>query len=161
MTPDPQTLIDPTKLPIDPKTCTRVYPHSYLKVNTVFDVAKAHGLRTAWSDKHPAYEILNGPSGNGIDDMFAPEINSTADAAGDDWTGVNSLTQQYDHYKVEAVLNEIKGFDHSGRHRVGMPGIFGMNFQTVSTAQKLPTSAVSRAATTPPAPSPDRCCVAR
>ena len=140
MTPDPQTLIDPTKLPIDPKTCTRVYPHSYLKVNTVFNVAKAHGLRTAWSDKHPAYEILNGPSGNGIDDLFAPEINSKADAAGDDWTGVNSLTQEYDHAKVEAVLNEIKGFDHSGRQDVGMPGIFGMNFQTVSTAQKLPTS---------------------
>jgi hypothetical protein len=97
-------------------------------------------LRTAWSDKHPAYEILNGPSGNGIDDLFAPEINSKADPAGDDWTGVNSLTQEYDHAKVESVLNEIKGYDHSGRQHVGMPGIFGMNFQTVSTAQKLPTS---------------------
>jgi hypothetical protein len=47
---------------------------------------------------------------------------------------------QYDNYKVEAVLNWIRGFDHSGRHFVGIPSIFGMNFQTVSTAQKLPAS---------------------
>ena len=140
MTGHPRSLLDPTALPIDPRTCTRVYPHSYLKVNTVFEVAKAHGLRTAWSDKHPAYEILGGPSGRGLDDLFAPEINSVADSAGDDWTQVNSLTQRYDHYRTEAVLNEIRGLDHSGRHHVGMPGVFGMNFQSVSTAEKLPTS---------------------
>jgi len=140
MTGQPQTLINPTALPIDPATCTRVYPHQYLKVNTVFEVARAHGLRTAWSDKHPAYEILNGPSGAGVQDLFTPEINSDADDQGDDWTSVNSLTQQYDGYKVQAVLNEIAGFDHSGRTQVGMPAIFGMNFQSVSTAEKLPTS---------------------
>jgi len=140
MTRNPTPLIDPTLLPIDPRSCTRVYPHSYLKVNTVFEVARAHGLRTAWSDKHPAYEILNGPSGRGVQDLFTPEINSSADQAGHDWTQVNSLTRQYDHYKVEAVLNEIKGFDHSGRSRVGTPAIFGMNFQSVSTAEKLPVS---------------------
>ena len=140
MTGQPQSLINPTALPIDPSTCTRVYPHQYLKVNTVFEVARAHGLRTAWSDKHPAYEILNGPSGTGVQDLFTPEINSNADESGDDWTSVNSLTQQYDGYKVQAVLNEIAGFDHSGRDHVGMPAIFGMNFQSVSTAEKLPTS---------------------
>ena len=47
---------------------------------------------------------------------------------------------QYDSYKVQAVLNEIDGFDHSGTTKVGTPAIFGMNFQTVSTAEKLPTS---------------------
>ena len=41
---------------------------------------------------------------------------------------------------VQAILNEIDGFDHSGKNHVGVPAIFGMNFQTVSTAQKLPTS---------------------
>jgi arylsulfatase A-like enzyme len=41
---------------------------------------------------------------------------------------------------VQAVLNEIAGYDHSGTTNVGVPAIFGMNFQTVSTAQKLPTS---------------------
>ena len=49
-------------------------------MNTVFDVAGRAGLRTAWSDKHPAYEILNGPRGTGIQDLFTPEINSVADA---------------------------------------------------------------------------------
>jgi hypothetical protein len=139
MTAHPQSLIDPTQLPIDPSTCTRVYPHQYLKVNTVFEVARAHGLRTAWSDKHPAYEILNGPSGTGVQDLFTPEINSDAPAGGD-WTSINSSTQQYDGYKVQAVLNEIAGLDHSGRHHVGTPAVFGMNFQSLSTAQKLPTS---------------------
>ena len=47
---------------------------------------------------------------------------------------------QYDGYKVHAVLNEIDGFDHSRTTKVGTPAIFGMNFQTVSTAEKLPVS---------------------
>ncbi len=140
MTPDPQSLLDPAALPVDPATCLPVYPHSALKVNTVFEVARAHGLRTAWSDKHPAYEILGGPSGTGVQDLFTPEINSVADAAGDDWTKDNALTQEYDGFKVAAVLNEINGRDHSGARTVGTPAIFGMNFQSVSTAQKLPVS---------------------
>jgi hypothetical protein len=119
-----------------------VYPHSYLRVNTIFEVARTAGMRTAWSDKHPAYEIVNGPSGTGVQDLFTPEINSDAPTTGSpgDWTSVNTLTQQYDGYKVKAVLNEIGGLDHSGTTHVGVPAIFGMNFQTVSTAQKLPMS---------------------
>jgi hypothetical protein len=140
MTGSPEQVIDPTQLPVDPKTCKPVYPHSYIRVDTVFEVARAHGLVTAWSDKHPAYDILQGPSGDGIQDLFTPEINSQADAAGDDWTKVNSLTQQYDGYKVQAVLNQIDGFDHSRSVKLGTPAIFGMNFQTVSTGQKLPKS---------------------
>ena len=62
MTGQPRNVIDPALLPVDPRTCTPVYPHSYLKVNTVFEVLRAHGLRPAWSDKHPAYDILQGPS---------------------------------------------------------------------------------------------------
>jgi hypothetical protein len=140
MTGQPQSLLNPAALPVDPATCLPLYPHQYLKVNTIFEVAKAHGLRTAWSDKHPAYEILSGPSGTGIDDLFTPEINSQADTSGDDWTQVNSLTRQYDDDKVQAVLNEIDGSDHSGADHVGVPAIFGLNFQSVSTAEKLPTS---------------------
>ena len=140
MTPTPQALIDPAALPVNPATCTPVYPHNDLKVNTVFEVARAHGFRTAWSDKHPAYEILGGPSGTGVQDLFTPEINGIADAAGDDWSTDNALTQEYDSTKVAAVLNEIDGKDHSGTHSVGTPAVFGMNFQTVSTAEKLPTS---------------------
>jgi predicted AlkP superfamily pyrophosphatase or phosphodiesterase len=140
MTGSPEQVIDPAQLPVDPKTCKPVYPHSYLHVNTVFEVARAHGLVTAWSDKHAAYDVLQGPSGTGIQDLFTPEINSNADAAGHDWTQVNSLTQQYDGYKVQAVLNQIDGYDHSRSVKLGTPAIFGMNFQSVSTGQKLPTS---------------------
>ena len=140
MTGKPQTLINPLGLPIDPKSCSRIYPHQYLKVNTIFEVAKANGLHTAWIDKHAAYEILGGPSGNGIDDLFTPEINSDAGVSGGDWTKINSLTQMYDDFKVKALLNEINGFDHSGKTKAGLPSIFGMNFQSVSTAEKLPLS---------------------
>ena len=142
MTGDPRIVIDPAQLPVDPVTCTPVYPHSYLRVNTIFEVARAAGLRTAWADKHPAYDLVNGPSGIGVQDLFTPEINSQAPAAGaaDDWTTDNALTQRYDAYKVHAVLNEIAGMDHSGSTTVGTPAIFGMNFQAVSTAQKLPRS---------------------
>ena len=145
----PNLLINTATLPVDPATCSPVFPHQYLKVNTVFNVARDHGLRTAWSDKHVAYEILNGPSGTGIQDLFAPEINSDAQVpgtsgakqpAGGDYTSDNAWTMQYDSYKVQAILNEIDGYDHSRTNQVGTPAIFGMNFQTVSTAQKLPVS---------------------
>jgi hypothetical protein len=140
MTPNAQALLNPAALPVDPATCLPIYPHNYLRVNTVFNVVRAAGGRTAWSDKHPAYEILNGPSGTGVQDLFTPEINSVADAAGDDWTTDNALTMEYDNFKVQAILNEINGFDHSGAQKVGTPAIFGMNFQTVSTGEKLPVS---------------------
>ena len=110
-------------------------------------MAHDHGLRTAWSDKHPAYEALEGPAGNSIDDLFTPEIDSIAlEPNGNpypgeiSWTEDNAATMQYDSYKVKAVLNEIDGYDHSRTTKVGVPAIFGMNFQTVSTAEKLHTS---------------------
>ena len=142
LTGDARSLINPAKLPVDPKTCKPVYPNSYLQVNTVFNVVADAGLRTAWSDKHAAYDILSGPQGNGIQDLFTPEINSQdpALAAGSDWTKDNAATRQYDDYKVQAVLNEIDGYDHSGKTKVGTPAVFGLNFQSVSTAQKLPAS---------------------
>src|SRR5579859_7316355 len=115
MTGNPLDVIDPAQLPVDPVTCKPIYPNQYLRVNTVFEVAHQHGLLTAWSDKHPAYQILSGPSGRGVDDYFTPEINSSANPAAptdpnqSDWTTDNLLTQQYDNYKVEAVLNWIQG----------------------------------------------------
>jgi Type I phosphodiesterase / nucleotide pyrophosphatase len=147
MTGQPQSLLNPAALPLNPQTCKPISPHEYLQVNTIFEVAHAHGLRTAWSDKHPAYDALNGPSGNGIDDLFTPEIDSNALEPGGtpypgeiSWTGDNAATMQYDSYKVQAVLNEIDAYDHSRTTKVGVPAIFGMNFQTVSTAEKLLTS---------------------
>ncbi len=147
MTSKPQTLLVPSTFPVDPKTCKPIYPHAYLKVNTIFNVIHDHGMRTAWSDKHPVYESFNGPSGNGIDDLFTPEIdsialqpNGTPYPGNIAWTGDNAATMQYDSYKVQAVINEIDGYNHSGTEKLGVPAIMGMNFQTVSTAEKLPVS---------------------
>jgi len=124
--------------------CKPVYPHSFLRVNTIFEVAKAGGLRTAWSDKHPAYDIVNGPSGTGVDDLYTPEINSnissykpTPNCTGTIWTDSLCAVEFYDNLKVKAILNEIGGFDHTGKRKLGVPNIFGMNFQSVSVGQKL------------------------
>lgn len=146
LTGNPVNLINPANLPVDPETCLPVYPNQYLKVNTIFEVAHQHHLRTAWSDKHPAYQILSGPSGRGVDEYFTPEINSSANPAAPtdpnqpDWTTDNLATQQYDGYKVSAVINWINGHYHDGTGNPGTPAILGMNFQTVSTGQKLPVS---------------------
>ncbi len=147
MTGTPQDLLVPSTFPVDPATCKPIAPNQYLNVNTIFNVAHDHGLLTAWSDKHPVYTSFNGPAGNGITDSFDPEIDSTALMPDGTpypgaiaWTGDNAATMQYDSYKVQAVLNWIDGWNHSRTQKVGVPGIFGMNFQTVSTAEKLPTS---------------------
>ena len=124
--------INPEKLPLNPaKSCTPVYPHDYIRVNNIFEVIKHSGGRTAWSDKHPAYEFLNGPSGKGVDDLFTPEIRLISKARS------IPKTEAYDDTKVEAILNEIDGKDHSGGQQVGVPEIFGMNFQAISMAQKM------------------------
>ena len=122
--------INPAKLPRDPDNgCSVVYPHQFLKVNTIYEVAHAAGLRTAVADKHPSYEILSGPSGAGIDDFYAPEFN----AAKSDIAKIMAN----DELKVSAVLNEIDGLSHDGTAVVGTPAIFGMNFQSPNIAQKF------------------------
>ncbi len=147
MTSHPEKLLVPSTFPVDPKTCKPIYPNQYLKVNTIMNVAHDNGLLTAWSDKHPIYTSFDGPSGNGITDSFDPEIDSNALMPNGTpypgpiaWTGDNAATMQYDDYKVQAVINWIDGWNHQHTKHVGVPAIFGMNFQTVSTAEKLPTS---------------------
>ena len=146
--------INAAALPVDPITGKPVYPHDYLRVNTVFEVIKAANpnARTAWSDKHRAYEIVNGPSGNSVDDLFTPEINSYTGIIGSKIVDRNSSpagtgledstfrvknTEAYDASKVAAVVNEINGLDSSGTNKVGVPALFGMNFQAVSVGEKL------------------------
>jgi hypothetical protein len=142
--------IDPAKLPRDPRHgCVPVYPHSYLQVNTVFEVIKAAGRRTAWSDKSLGYEVVNGPSGHGVDDLFTPEISAPLPNGETPTTSVADV-EMYDTIKVRAILNEIDGRDHTGNRRVGVPAILGMNFQAVSVGQK--TAGYVDAAATPTAP---------
>jgi len=152
--------INPQYLPRDPaNACQPVYPHNWIRVNTIFEVVKAAGGYTAWSDKHPSYDFANGPSGKGVDDLWSPEINSIpvplkgiagcnplpdpgAATSSNAWTDSFANIQCYDQYKVNAVLNEIKGNDHSGKP-AQVPTLFGMNFQAVSVGQKLVEKSVS------------------
>jgi Type I phosphodiesterase / nucleotide pyrophosphatase len=130
--------IDPNALPryIDPQGhCSPFYPHSAVRTNTLFEVIKGeHAGRTAWADKHPAYDLVNGPSGVGVDDLYTPEITN---APGFDNTISVVCTVQNDGLKVRAILNEIHGLTHDGSKHVGVPTVFGMNFQAVSVGQKL------------------------
>jgi hypothetical protein len=150
LSPHPQSGLNPATYPVDPKTCKPIQPWDFLGVNTIFQVIHNAGMRTAFAEKHAIYTSFNGPGSNGmsIDDFFGPEIDSQAvepngvpypvDGA---WTADNAATKQYDSYKVQAVINWIDGYDHSGTGpKVGTPAIYGMNFQTVSTAEKLKSS---------------------
>ncbi len=146
LSPHPQSGLNPGSYPVNPDTCQPIAPWDYLKVNTIFQVIHNAGLRTAWSDKHAIYSSFNGPGSNGmsIDDFFAPEIDSQAVEPNGvpyptdtDWAHDDAATKQYDGYKVQAVVNELNGYDHSGTQTVGVPAILGMNFQTVSVAEKV------------------------
>jgi Type I phosphodiesterase / nucleotide pyrophosphatase len=155
--------INPDYLPRDPKNgCAPVYPHQFIRVNTMFEVVKAAGGYTAWSDKHQSYELTKGRSGQGVDDFFAPEINSipvaipqvklipcsplpdqTAVSSSNAWTDSFANIKCYDSLKVQAVLNWIDGLNHDGTALEKVPNVFGMNFQTVSVGQKLVEASIS------------------
>src|SRR5262249_1114146 len=70
---------------------------------------------------------------------------------GGDFTSAIDAVEFYDGLKVQATLNQINGFDHSGNTRLGTPAIFGMNFQSVSVGQKLNTAAYTDPVATPTA----------
>jgi hypothetical protein len=124
--------IDPQKLPRDPsKGCKPVYPHDFLRVNTIFEAIREAGGRTAWSDKHLAYDFTNGPSGHGVDDLYTPEVRNASASR-----NLPNM-EQFDDLRVEGLIHEIDGKDHTGTKQVGVPTIFGMNFQSVSVGQKL------------------------
>jgi type I phosphodiesterase/nucleotide pyrophosphatase len=152
--------LNPNFLVRDPKNgCKTVLPHEYLRVNTIFEVVKFAGGLTAWTDKHPSYEWTNGPSGKGVDDFYGPEINSIpvalpqfpgcapvpfADPTPDDgWTNSFDDIKCYDLLHVQAVLNQIDGYTHDRSRRVGVPALFGTNFQAVSVGEKLATDPVT------------------
>jgi hypothetical protein len=132
--------LNPAALPRDPaRSGAIVYPHNYLRVNTTFEVVRAAGYRTAWIDKHVSDEIVQGPSGQGVDDLWTPEIAANYPLNG----GLVSINKSvdatiwYDNLKVQGLLNQIAGYDHLGSNYVGVPALFGMNFQALSVAQKL------------------------
>jgi len=172
--------INPANLPLAKDAhgdCAPVFPHDFIRVNTIFEVIHRAGGRTAWSDKHPAYDIVNGPSGAGVDDLYTPEINSLVASAGtvngvdltaslalcdgttnslplakiDDFTTCVPSVMAYDDTKVQSVINEITGETSDGSKRERVPAILGMNFQAVSVGQKLPVGGYVDGAGTPSA----------
>jgi hypothetical protein len=170
--------INPGNLPMtrDKRgACKPVFPHDFIKVNTIFEVIRAAGGYTAWSDKHAAYDIANGPSGRGVIDLYTPEINSLIKNGGvangvdltatlaqcdgttnslplskvNDYTTCMPSVMGYDDVKVQAIVNQIDGKTSDGSKRARVPTIFGMNFQTVSVGQKLPVGGYTDANGTP------------
>jgi hypothetical protein len=154
--------IDPAQLPYVKQKgkCSPVMPNDFLRSNSIFSVAHQAGLYTAWADKHPVYnaEVAGNGTPNTVDDPFNTEINadtipaSLVDTRGNtvtfplpnpDGTGPYFITdsvgntEAYDQIKVDAILNEIDGWNSSHTVRAPVPAIFGMNFQTVSVGQKL------------------------
>ncbi|MGF6259648.1 putative AlkP superfamily pyrophosphatase or phosphodiesterase [Paraburkholderia youngii] len=119
--------------------CTPVYPHNYIKTNTLFEVVKSQmaNARTAWADKHAwGYDWVNGPSGKGVDDLARTEINSIDPTTNSDYTDIYTHTEAFDNLHVQVILNQIDGKDSTGATTPGVPTVFGTNFQTLSVAQK-------------------------
>ena len=130
MPPTPAVL-DPARLVRDPDNgCSAVFPHNMIRVNTVFEVVSAAGMYTAYSEKRPSYDFLNGPSGTGVKDLYTPEIA---------FFNLLNLTQieQFDQTRVQSVINEINEMNHDGTQEAPKPALFGMNFQSVNSAKKF------------------------
>jgi Type I phosphodiesterase / nucleotide pyrophosphatase len=148
--------LDVRKLSRDPaKGCAVVYPWNFVRTNTIFSVVRAAGGYTAWIDKHPSYSMVSGPGGHGLDDYFAPEVNSNVIAlpgvttpegvscsnirdtnSTSGWNSSFANIQCYDTVRLNGLLNEIAGKTHDGKP-AQIPAVFGMNFQSVYTGQIL------------------------
>ena len=147
--------IDPKKLSRNPAAgCAPVYPWNFLRTNTIFGVIHAAGGYTAWIDKHPSYAMVAGPGGTGLNDYYAPEVDSNVqalpgiktslgascspvpDTTASAWNSSFADIQCYDALRVDALLNEIAGKTHNGSPAV-TPAIMGMNFQSVYTGESV------------------------
>lgn len=86
-------------------------------------VVRSRGRHTAWADKHPAYDLLNGPSGNGVEQLYTPEINSKYQDG--DYTSQPKYTMVYDKFHVDAAVNWTRGQTKFN----AVPDLYGFNFQ--------------------------------
>ena len=82
--------------------------------------------------------MADGPSGNGLDDLFALEQDSLIPGTKVKTTGSFKAERDFDEARVKALINEINGMDSTGEAKAPVPTLFGMNFQAVSVGQKLP-----------------------
>jgi type I phosphodiesterase/nucleotide pyrophosphatase len=132
-----KNMINPNSLPFQIDSsghCVPVYPHSALKTNTIFEVVRGRGGVTAWADKHPAYDLVRGPSGAGLDDLYTPEVTNVG---GLDNTVSVICTHENDHLKTLGIIGWIHGVAHDGTPLKGVPTVFGSDYQAVSVGQKV------------------------
>jgi hypothetical protein len=108
---------------------------------------------TAWADKHPVYDLVNGPSGKAVTDLYTPEIDSNKTGTDKTWTSNACFTQEYDKLHVDAAVNWIKGLDHLGKSSQQVPRLFGFNLQVRET--HLPDCVLGASCT---AACSSRCC---
>jgi len=153
--------IDGAKLPlteIDGKLIP-VYPHNYLRVNTIFEVIHAAGRRTAIIDKHPCYDLAAGPSGQGVDDLYGPESDAklvlrqgklldytTAphEVKLKKLTKSVALSNAFDDLRVGALRNQLQGKDARGQTSPGVPALMALNLVAFNTAQKLENGGIDK-----------------
>ena len=122
--------VDPEKFARDPDNgCEPVYPRHLMRVNTMFEVVKRAGGRTAWIDQHEMYnDLLKGAAGDALDDSRALERKGTP--------GTLEGSTAQDGRRLAFLLNQIRGMDSSGENLVGVPNVFGMGFISFGMMQK-------------------------
>jgi hypothetical protein len=106
--------------------CQPIFPHDYLRTNTIFEVARGNGLNTVYLDKHPTYEFLNGPSGLGLTQGFFPEIGSLASTL--------EAQQAWEDLHWSALANITAGHYVNGTGSIDF-SLVGCNFQALTWAQ--------------------------
>lgn len=112
--------------------CEKVYPHQRLRVNTIFEIITGAGYETAYADKHPAYDLVRGPSGTGLTVGYFPEIAAVPVTV--------EATIAYDQLHVNAWLDWLDASTPVNStiysKLTTVPTLFGGNFQSLSVAQK-------------------------
>ncbi len=111
-------------LPRDPgHGCAEVPVHALVRVNSIFDLVHANGGRTAWADESAAYaDLLRGPSGTALDEVFVPPERSGA--------SLIETARIGDERRVDAVLGWIDG------RQGAAPRLFGVALMSVDAAQR-------------------------
>lgn len=117
--------LTPPILPRDPEhNCAELTPHALTKVNSIFDLVHAGGGRTAWAGDNAAYaDLLRGPSGNALDDVFVPAPSPHP-------TSLIESAKFGDEARVGALLGWI-----NGKPEV-VPRLFGITLMSVDAAQR-------------------------
>ena len=153
--------LNPKFLVRDPqKGCRTILPHEYLRVNTIFEVVQGAGGRTAWTDKHPSYEWTNGPSGKGRRRFLRPGNQLHPGAAAAIFRAArrcrSPIRRRMTAGRIVSTTSSATTRSTSrpcstrstatttiATAKVGVPMLFGTNFQSVSVGEKLAVDPVT------------------